>query len=100
MKLIDPGRTEPALGTSELGIVDSHGDRVIVEGEVGRLVIGVVGASQRHGREEVKGEFSVRPGVLDLLALAGRLDGLVVSVTVFEGPWFLSFQQPSKGSCI
>lgn len=73
MQSIFTRRAEALFGPVVDGEVLVDGHAVIHEGKVRGLVSFVVGATERHGRQQVKADLSVGFGVLDGCAVLGRL---------------------------
>ena len=66
---VNTSRAIASLGAGKLGQVDAHRYAGVLQGEVRRLVFFVVGIADEHAAQAVKGNFSVRFGVYDGLAL-------------------------------
>ena len=82
-KVINSTRTcgaEPLLGSVENLVVPLDRHAVVEKGQVGGLVVVVVGPRQRHGRQEVEGDLVVGLRVVDLLGFRRRLQILVISL--------------------
>jgi len=60
--------------------------------QVAGLILFVVDVREEHRREAIEGENTVRFRIVDLLALLGRLELLVIRVWILERPGQLAIE--------
>ena len=71
--LVDPCRAEPLFGTIVYLQVHLHRDVVVIECEMGWLVVLVVRVGEGHGCQKVEADFPIRLRVFDGFAVLGEL---------------------------
>lgn len=91
--LVDAGWAEALLGSLVYGKIVINRYVVILKRQVSRLVALVVGASQRHRREQIEGDLAIRLGIHNGLAILGRLQRLVILWTMLQCPWLAAAQE-------
>ena len=94
-ELVHAGRTVARFRAAVLGQVDLHRHRRILQRQVHRLVLVMVGVRDEHRAELVERELAVGLGVIDARALRGRLQAGVVGLAVAQRPGKL----PLSTSC-
>lgn len=91
--LVDAGWAEALLGSLVYGKIVINRYVVILERQVSRLVALVVGASQRHRREQIEGDLPIWLGIHNGLAILGRLQRLVILWAMLQCPWLAAAQE-------
>ena len=82
-----------AFGAGVLGQVQVHRHARILQRQVSRLLLLVVGVADEHAAQPVEADLAVRLGVADLRALGGGFQGDVVGLRAVQGPgWGLEAQ--------
>ena len=94
--LVHPGRTVVLLWASVCGQVFLHGHCVILQRQVGWLVVVVIRSRERHRGQKVETNLSVWLGVFDWFAVPLWLEGGVVFAMVFECPRLFALEQPGE----
>ncbi|CFT88435.1 Uncharacterised protein [Bordetella pertussis] len=93
-ELVHAGRTVARLGAAILGQIDRHRYAVVLQRQVHRLVLFVVGVGDEHRAQLVEGQLAVGLGVVDAGALRCRLQAGMVRLVVAQGPGELALEQP------
>src|SRR5688500_2539384 len=85
-ELVDLGRAVALLGAGILGEIHLDRNGGVLQRQVNRLVLVVVGVRDEHRRQPVEGQSAVRLGVLDGPRRAFRHQCLVVRMRVMQRP--------------
>ena len=94
--LVHPGRTVVLLWASVCGQVSLHGHCVILQRQVGWLVVVMICSRERHRGQQIKTNLSIWLGVFNWFAVLLKLEGGVVFAMVFESPWLFALEQPGE----
>ena len=90
--LVHAGRTIPLLGRAVLGEIDGDRHRVVLQGEMHRLVFLVIGVREEDRRVPVEAHHAVGLRVLDTRTLRSLPERRMVGM-VAQRPWRLAPQQ-------
>ena len=94
--LVDTGGAEAVLNTLVNGVrLGRMGIKIVavLDAQMAGLIVVVVGARAANTRENVKGQFAIRLGVVNGLVLISRHGGSCVSCLVMECPGSLALEQ-------
>ena len=90
---IDSGRAVALLRRGVFRQIDVNRDTVVLQGEMNRLILLMIGRREGNAGQSVKGHDTIRFRILDRLIIGGIAGRLVIRVAVLQGPGRLAAQQ-------